>query len=498
MIPRTVLTALLVAPVWLAAGGVAEAVLIAEDDFESYASGSFLNGGSGGAGWTSNWATQATQVTVQPGVIAGFGQSMQIDTTGNNNNITQRSFPGQTGTVYAGLTLRTTGGWDSGDFLQFYANTSTGGSENSGVSGGIKNTTGSPYFARLNGSGSSTNSTTAFHTDDVTRQVVLKFSRSGTNYDRTDVFVDQLSEGTPDATRTAGSSGVSSLSSFHIRTFSIEGTQDIYVDSLKIGTTFADVSGPPPPPPPPPPPGLLEFQEGVSPTPAYTADSVTIRSDFPNTNQDNDPDFENIVGRVGSDFMRVLYEFDLSEIAAQAGGLPVTIDSAQLELVTRPEGSGSGQGGAFTVDLHAYDFDFVESAATWNDPDGDGSAGTGDTTAGGTPGALLSSVGVSGTGTPGGSLVTLADSAAFRTAVADALASPGETLRLLMKAEDESGSGNRFIRFRDEVFGTATDRPKLVVGFSVTTVIPEPASLAVWSLLAGLGIAAVRRRRAKR
>jgi len=494
MFVRTSTTVLLVAAVWLAAGGAADAVLIAVDDFESYTPSSGLNGGSGGWGWTSGWAANATEVTVESGVIPGYGQSVQIDTMGNDGNIARRTFHAQNGTVYAGLTLRTTGGWDGTDFLQFYVNDRTGSSDTRGVSGGVKNGSGSPYFARLNGSGSSANSTTAFHADDVTKQVVMKFSRGGATYDQTDVFVDQATEGTPNATQTAGSSGVASLSSFHVRTYSIEEDQFIYVDSVKIGTTYADVLGSTPTPPAPS-TQYEGFQEGVSPTPAYVADSVTIRSDRANSPQDNDPDFENIVGRVGSDFMRILYEFDLSEITNQAGGFPVTIDSARLELVTRPEGSGSGQGGAFTIDLHDYSFDFVESAATWNDPDGDGSPGTGDTTAGGTLGALLGSVDVSGTGVPGGSLVTLADSAAFRAAVADALAGPGDTLRLLMKTRSESGSGYRFIRFRDEMFGTATDRPKLVVGFSVGTIIPEPSTFLIWSLLAGLGIGVGWRRR---
>jgi len=494
---NTTMTGLAVAlAILLAAGGAVQAGLIAVDDFESYTSGNPLDTGSGGWGWTSSWATDPAEVTVESGKISGYGQSMQIDTAGNNGNIAQRAFHTQNGTVYAGLVLRTAGGWDAGDFLQLYVNDKTGGGDTVGASGGVKNATGSPYFARLDGTGSSANSPTTFHTDDVTRQVVLKFSRSGAEYDRTDVFVGQATEGTPDATQNTGDSGVCSLSNFHIRTHGINEGQFIYVDSVKIGTAYADVLGTAAVPPAPS-TQYEAFQEGVSPSAGYTADSVTIRSDIANGNQDNDPDFENIVGRVGSDFMRVLHEFDLSEIASQAGGLPVTIDSARLELVTRPRDDGSGQGGAFTVDLLEYGFDFVESTATWNDPDGDGSAGTGDTTAGGTLGALLSSVAVSGSGISGNSLVTLADSAAFRTAVANALAGGDDTLRLLMKAQNESGSGNRFISFRDEVFATADYRPKLVVGFTVSSgVIPEPATmLAVFAGIAGLG-GYVRKRKA--
>ena len=129
--------------------GQAHAALIAWDDFESYTVGNDLNGGGGGAGWTTTWAATASEATVQGGVIAAGNRSARINTVGEDKNIASRSFSPQTGTVYLGLLVHTTGGWASDDFLQFYLNDSAGASGNSGVSGGIKT---NAYFARIDGS----------------------------------------------------------------------------------------------------------------------------------------------------------------------------------------------------------------------------------------------------------------------------------------------------------------------------------------------------------
>ncbi|MFW6163026.1 MAG: hypothetical protein ACODAJ_09670, partial [Planctomycetota bacterium] len=221
----------------------ARAGLIAADDFDAYTPGTPLDGAGGtSGGWTSPWAADPADVSVQSGVIPDFARSVQIDTTGNNANIAHRGFAPQAGTVYAGLLLRTTGGWSSDDFLQFYLDeSSTGDPNNLGVSGGVKNESASPYFARIDGSGNTDLSTTAFHDDGQTQQVVLKFSKTGGgDYDRTDIFVNRPDESTADASRTTGSSGVSSLSEFHVRTYGIDPSDLILLDELRIATTYGE------------------------------------------------------------------------------------------------------------------------------------------------------------------------------------------------------------------------------------------------------------------
>jgi hypothetical protein len=217
-----------------------------------------------------------------------------------------------------------------------------------------------------------------------------------------------------------------------------------------------------------------QFQQQVAPTSAYLAPSVTIRSDQATTNQDDDPDGENIVGRVGSAFMRTLFEFDLT-----AARRAKTIESAELILTSR----GGGEGGpSITMDLHEYGFPFDETVDTWNDPDGDGGDLTGDPTDGGTLGTFLTAA--TFPNNIGGLEVLFGDTPAFRTAVEDAIASGDTTLRLILKLDDESGSGNFFARFWDEEYSTLRYHPELVLLY---TPIPEPSTLALLAL-GGIGL----------
>lgn len=197
------------------------------------------------------------------------------------------------------------------------------------------------------------------------------------------------------------------------------------------------------------------FQERVSPTGAYTHDAVYIRQSQPTANQNGDGDQEIIVGFTGSagDELRGLLEFDVSAIPASDA-----IYSAALVL--RREAPQGGQGGSITVDVYQYDFDIVESVSDWNDPDGDGNDGTGDTTAGGTFGTLLTAATFDANVQDAD--VTFSDSAAFSAAVSEALNNDG-ILRLMLARSDSSGSGNRFARFDDETVSPAANRPELVV-----------------------------------
>jgi hypothetical protein len=229
----------------------AGADLLAFDDFESYTPGVTLNNGAGGSGWAGNWATDALEVTVEDGAIPGFGLSVQIDTLGQTDSIMRRAPAAQTETVYIGFVLRTTGGWDSSDFLQFYGNDSTGPSNEDSVSGGIRNHDPSPYFARVGRWPDSANSTTTFHGDDRTYAVVLRFGRTPgeTEYDQSAIFIDQATEATAAASKMlAGASDTTTISQFHVRTFDIDEGQLIYIDQLKIATTYAEAYTPVPAP----------------------------------------------------------------------------------------------------------------------------------------------------------------------------------------------------------------------------------------------------------
>jgi len=231
---------------------------------------------------------------------------------------------------------------------------------------------------------------------------------------------------------------------------------------------------------------ITSFQEGVSPTGAYTHDATYIRSGTPAGNFDGDTDLELIVGTtapVSNDVLRSLLEFDVSAIPATD-----QIDSASLVLTTHSNVGidNGGETGNPTFNVYEYDFDIVESVSTWDDPDGNGNGGTGDLTDGGTLGTFLTSASfdVTATGQP----ITFGDSSAFRTAVSDALAGDGFLRLIVAKSNEGTGATHEFARFAADSFGTTGNRPKLVVEHES----PEPATM---SLLALGGLALVRRRR---
>jgi len=217
----------------------------------------------------------------------------------------------------------------------------------------------------------------------------------------------------------------------------------------------------------------ISFQEGVSPTGAYTHDAVYIRSSEPTKNQNGDTDREVIVGFTNdNNELRGLLEFDVSATPASD-----TIDSASLVLRT-----GGGLSSLITINVYEYGFNIDETTATWNAP------AAGDGTVGGALGTLLTSATFNPSAGPRSSSdVTFGDTAQFRTAVSDALAGDG-FLRLILARSDNSGANQqRFARFDDETVATAGNRPELLV-----THVPEPATMG---LLALGGLALLHRRR---
>jgi hypothetical protein len=215
------------------------------------------------------------------------------------------------------------------------------------------------------------------------------------------------------------------------------------------------------------------FQEGVSPTVAYTHDAVMIRQG--NDNFDGQPI---IIGRnQGNKLYRGLFEFDISAISATD-----QIDSVTFDLTTLSGSVGinnvGGAGALTTFNVYTHAFDIDETTATWDNPGGGAPAG-------GTLGTLLTSASFDVEQT--GQTHTFGDSAAFQTAVSDALADDG-ILRLIIANNDEAFlSSHDFARFEDDTAGSAA--PKLSVTYNA---IPEPSTTA----LIGLGgLALILRRR---
>lgn len=160
--------------------------------------------------------------------------------------------------------------------------------------------------------------------------------------------------------------------------------------------------------------------------------------------------------------MRALMEFDLSSLNLQPSQM---IDSARLELLGYRGDVDPAEAIAF--DLHAYNYDFMESQSTWVDPDGDGNAATGDTTQGGTLGALLgtsstldgtiSDYDANGTTELLHERVVVDGNNSFTSA---ALAAQGSDLRLVLKPNMAITTVSDFLGFFDEDSSYA---PELIV-----------------------------------
>jgi len=243
MTMRDILIPALIAMV-LGAQTHVEAALIAYENFESYTAGNDISGGSGGTGWTAGWEAvgDAGDATVQSGVIAGFGKSLRITDNAGTDPIARRAFPVQTGTVYLGLLLTTTSLLDD-EFFQMYL-TDAGGVNVNGGSMGIRNNPGNPLFVRSDGVAGTTNSSIQGD-DGSTFQLVLKITKTGVghalNYTQSDLYVDQGTEGTPDATMAGTDSTVDDVLRFALRTHLFDLNSDYaYLDEIRVATTYAE------------------------------------------------------------------------------------------------------------------------------------------------------------------------------------------------------------------------------------------------------------------
>ncbi len=246
--------------------GMARASLVAVDDFESYADNTTIINGTGGSGWSQPWigntTTGAPTANAASGKIAGHGQSLELGATADNRGIAVRQFPSQSGEVYIGMTLQTTNDWD-GDFWQIYVNDTyaTADSTTPAFSAGLLND--SPlnrYFVRKGPAtaAGSTNSSALQHTSASSNihTLVMKLSKStgmaADLYDEVTLWVDQLTEGSPTAVLGAADLGTTSLNSaslstLHFRVSSLEATDRVYLDNLRVATTFAAAVGIPEP-----------------------------------------------------------------------------------------------------------------------------------------------------------------------------------------------------------------------------------------------------------
>lgn len=215
-----------------------------------------------------------------------------------------------------------------------------------------------------------------------------------------------------------------------------------------------------------------------------------IRNDAGPTLNNGDTDNELLLGSNNTDDnLRGLLGFDVSsitnDVTTTGGGdfANLTINSATLTIYER-----RGFSRSVTITVHDYSSSFLDTASTWNDPDGDGAAGTGDTTAGGTVGTLLGSQAITWDATADN------QDAVFSLNLGD-LASAIEnadtlgSLNLMLRNSNGSPTPD-FLSMTSDRSGTTSRHALLDIDY---TVVPEPSSTALIGF-AGLGLLFRRRR----
>jgi hypothetical protein len=224
------------------AGG-AHAAVIASDNLESYTLNGALNGGSGGTGWTGNWAA-VPGILVETAALSGGGtKAAESNDVTDSITAATRAFAPQTGTVYFSLLFDAVAGLTTDDFIHVYLANAASNVKSGGI--GLLSTTTDFLGARVGDvNGGDTTSSTTAAVQGTTYLLVGKVSKTtGGNYNRVDLFINPATTTepvTPDATDAADST-VSTLSVFGIRTFNTDVGDRYQFDEIKVGTTFADV-----------------------------------------------------------------------------------------------------------------------------------------------------------------------------------------------------------------------------------------------------------------
>jgi len=209
-----------------------EAAELASDAFD-YTDGDALNSQAGGSSWTGPWFAESN-VTIQGGTVTIAGADFM--------HLMSRPFASTSDTLYVGMRLRTAA-WDD-DFMQLQVSNGATGNDAATMTVGLDGRNALGFYARIGTSGQGSSfSTGATFADATDYLLVGKFSKEGgANYNRVDFFVNPagLTEpATPDATRDGIDSTLSELSLFTVRTALMEGTETIFIDNLRVATSFA-------------------------------------------------------------------------------------------------------------------------------------------------------------------------------------------------------------------------------------------------------------------
>jgi len=219
------------------------AAIIAGDNFNY--SGE-LNSQNGGFGWAGAWSadTGVTQI-VDPEVNLIDNRALQF--TGNNDNASYR----QLASAFAGNQLFVdfyvqidSGNLTGNDFLALWLDTVISGDHTARPNIGIKSDGSgvNDVFVRTTGTGGSfVPNSNIGSTNDVTHHIVGLLSKSGTNYDKFEVWLDPLLGDLNSADAVFnGNSGLSQITSIGFRTANLDGGDGVLLDNLRLSTTWKE------------------------------------------------------------------------------------------------------------------------------------------------------------------------------------------------------------------------------------------------------------------
>lgn len=222
----------------------ASALLLAEEDF-NYATGA-LAGNNGGTGWAGSWAAAASASVVDPLIDLDGSRALAI--SGNSNSAAFRSLANaySGSEVFVAMQMQLASGTlSNNDFVSLWFDKVTTGTHASRPQLGIKadGSGSNDLFVRTRGTAGSFAGGSHF-TAGESFLLVGRLSKSGTgNYDRFDLWLNPAGStlGATDASFT-GNSGLSSLQWLGFRSANLDAGDTVLIDSLRIGTGWADVS----------------------------------------------------------------------------------------------------------------------------------------------------------------------------------------------------------------------------------------------------------------
>jgi len=252
---------------------LAQAAHAAYDGFEEYGPVPLpLDDQNGGDGWSTDWNVPDDfddEVTVQSrtpataGGVSSGNQGVIVQDTGSTDDTMWRRFDTLAGPVYASVLIRLEGGsFGDDDFImfQFTSATSHFGNNSNVLGFGFRNASGNPFYARVGSSSTGDTvltSTSASAGPPRTFLLVAKMwddptvGGDGTDeYNRVDLFVygegdvaptDEPDGSSADATASHPVPFATSLSYFNLRTFNIGSDDDIFIDELRVESSWADV-----------------------------------------------------------------------------------------------------------------------------------------------------------------------------------------------------------------------------------------------------------------